>query len=205
MTTYKQKSKPVYEAPKEEEPKAPMEESVYKEYQPVEEYTTQEYWTPEYKDIEKKYSGEKHTKKQYIPEKTAEGYGKETADYLVANKGNNTIETYAENDVIEAGYGSDKIDAGAGDDWIWGITKAHNAKDEKYAREEYMEVDWMTGGEGKDIYALGTHDHAHYATNGAKDYAVITDYNAKEDAVMLHGDSENYVVGEMFDRDGITE
>ena len=58
-----------------------------------------------------------------------------------------------------------------------------------------MEVDWYISGGGKDIYALGTEQYAHYATNGAQDYAVIADYTA-EDTVMLHGTAENYVVAE---------
>ncbi|MEM8722411.1 MAG: hypothetical protein AAGE84_24480 [Cyanobacteria bacterium P01_G01_bin.39] len=207
MTTYKQEPKPVYEAPKVEEKEAPKAEYQYPEYQPVAEYMpaseyqptgeyqSTEYWKPAYEDIQEKYSGEKYAEKQYITEKETEAYGKDTADYLVANKKDNLIETYKENDVVEAGYGNDKIDTGEGDDWLWGISKGHNATEEKYSEEEYMEVDWYTSGAGQDIYALGTEKHAHYATNGAKDYAVITDYTA-EDTVMLHGTAENYVVGE---------
>ena len=195
MTTYKKEQKPGYEAPKMAEKEMPKTEKLYQEYQPIAEYKPVEYWTPEYKDIQEKYSEDEYAKKQYAPAKDTEVDGKKTADYSVGNGQNNVIKTYEGNDVIEASYGSDKIDAGTGDDWLWGMSKNHNPEDKKYSQEEYMEVDWYTGGEGKDIYALGTEKHAHYATNGAKDYAVITDYTA-EDTVMLHGTSENYVVAE---------
>ena len=212
MTTYNKEQKPVYEAPKPEEKEASKTEYQYQEYQPIaeytpaeygmpkyeevpEEYSEVEYWTPKYEDVQEKYSGDEYANKHYIPEHDTEGYGKDTADYLIANWKNNVIETYDGNDVIEAGYGNDKMDGGNGDDWLWGMSRSHNPEDEKYSQEEYMEVDWYTGGEGKDIYALGTEQYAHYATNGAKDYAVITDYTP-EDTVMLHGTSENYVVAE---------
>lgn len=210
MSTNYNEPKKAYEAPKYE---APKKEYEYEEYQPSQEYYeppakkdvyVDSYWTPTYEYIQDKYSEEKYPEKQYVPEKTEEGYGTGKADYLIANEYNNVLETYAKNDVIEAGYGSDKIDAGKGDDWLWGINKEHNAEDKKYAQEDYKEVDWLTGGKGKDIYALGTEKYAHYATNGEKDYAVITDYTAGKDAVMLHGASENYVVGESssLEKDG---
>ena len=189
MTTYYEQEKPVY--------KAPEPDYEYQEYEPIEEYKPVEYWTPAYENIEYKYAGKEYEAKQYLTEETKEVYeATEATDYVVGNQYDTEIATYDQNDIIEAGYGNDKIDAGAGDDWIWGISKAHKADDPKYAQEEYAEVDWYTGGAGKDIYALGTENYAHYATNGTKDYAIITDYTTADDTVMLHGTTENYVVGE---------
>lgn len=208
-TDYSQPDK-VYEAPKAE-----AEKYEYQKYEPVEDYYYEApaekeayvdyYWTPSYEYIQEQYySDEKYPTKEYMPEKTVEDYGSKKADYLIANEYDNVAKTYGQNDVIEAGYGSDKIDAGKGNDCLWGISKEHNAEDQKYAQEDYKETDWLTGGGGKDVYALGTEKYAHYATNGEKDYAVITDYTAGKDAVMLHGASENYVVGEStpIEKDG---
>ena len=201
MSTHYSQPNKTYEAPKAE-----VEKYEYQQYEPVEDYYYEapakkeayvdSYWTPSYEYIQEKYSDEKYPKKEYIPEKTVEDYGTKKADYLIGNEYDNVVKTYGQNDVIEAGYGSDKIDVGKGDDYLWGISKEHNAEDQKYSQEKYKEVDWLTGGEGKDVYALGTEKYAHYATNGEKDYAVITDYTAGKDAVMLHGASNNYVVGE---------
>ena len=175
-------------------PETDKTEYNYQEYQPVTEYKSAKYWTTTYEDVQEKYSGEDYAQKQYIANKEKEAYGQETADYLIANKKDNVIETYDGNDVVEAGYGNDKIDVGKGDDWLWGMSKEHDASKEKYSQAEYTEVDWFTAGEDKDVYALGTEKYAHYATNDSKDYAIITDYTA-EDTVMLHGTAENYVVG----------
>lgn len=192
QVTYTPEQDKAMEQPKMEQPKA---EYIYQEYQPVAEYQSKEYWMPAYEDIQEKYDLEKYPAKQYAAPEKQEVYGKETADYVIANKEKNIVETYEGNDVIEAGYGNDKIDAGEGDDWLWGMSKGHNAADKKYTQPEYEEVDWYTSGEGNDVYALGTEKYAHYASNGVKDYAIITDYTA-EDTVMLHGTAENYVVGE---------
>ncbi|MEM9509663.1 MAG: hypothetical protein AAGA16_18620 [Cyanobacteria bacterium P01_E01_bin.35] len=168
----------------------------YQQYKSVEEYKAPEYWTPSYEAIQEKYSAEKYEEKQYLPQTSKAGDGKKTADYLVGNEQENVVKTYESDDVVEGGYGNDKIDAGEGDDLIWGISPKHNAEDKKYTQPEYMEVDWLTGNAGQDIYAIGTEKYAHYATNGDQDYAVIKDYKIGEDAVMLHGTPENYVVGE---------
>lgn len=195
MTTYNQEKKVTYTPEAKKTVEANKPEYIYQQYQPVEEYKSDDYWMPAYEDIQKKYDSVKYPAKQYATPEKPEVYGKETADYVIAGKEHNWVETYGDNDVIEAGYGNDKIDAGEGDDWLWGISKEHNAADKKYAQPEYEEIDWYTAGEGKDIYALGTEKHAHYATNGIKDYAVLTDYTA-EDTVMLHGTAKNYVVGQ---------
>ncbi len=200
MSTYYNEPNKNYEAPEAE-----YEYKEYKEYAEYKApetgyetpgYEAPEYWTPTYQEIQEKYPEDKYADKQYLPGKTVEGYGTETADYVVGNEYSNFIYTYEEQDVVEAGYGNDKIDAGKGDDLIYGFTKEHNPMDEKYAQAEYAETDWYTGGEGKDIYALGTQEYAYYKANGEQDYAVIADYTAGEDAVMLYGAAENYVVGE---------
>ncbi|MGL5792936.1 MAG: calcium-binding protein [Waterburya sp.] len=129
-----------------EAPEAEYEYKQYKEYaeykapEPGYEnpgYEAPEYWTPTYQEVQEKYSDDKYAEKQYLPEETAEGYGKETADYVIGNQGDNVIQTYEEQDVVEGGYGSDKIDAGKGDDLIYGFAKEHNPMDEKYAQAEY--------------------------------------------------------------------
>jgi hypothetical protein len=208
MSDYYNEPNKGYEAPEAEYEYKEYKE--YAEYQAPEQgygyeapgYEAPEYWTPTYQEVQEKYPDEKYAEKQYLPGKTVEGYGKETADYVVGNEYSNVIETYEEQDVVEGGYGNDKMDAGKGDDLIYGFTKEHNPMDEKFAKEDYAETDWYTGGEGKDIYALGTTEYAYYGYNGEQDYAVIADYKIGEDAVMLYGTADNYIVGESATGEG---
>jgi Ca2+-binding RTX toxin-like protein len=87
--------------------------------------------------------------------------------------------------------GSDILDGGGGEDIIIGASPELGGGK--------GEVDEMTGGKGKDIFVLGTEDGVLYddgkkKKNGKKDYAVITDFNPKQDSMQLHGHRDDYFV-----------
>lgn len=62
------------------------------------------------------------------------------------------------------------------------------------------EFDTLTGGNGKDKFILGERNKSYYndgnnATLGAGDYALITDFDSKQDVIQLHGVASSYVLG----------
>ena len=87
-------------------------------------------------------------------------------------------------------YGDDTLDGGGGKDKIIGAAPELGGGKK--------EVDVMTGGKDKDTFVLGTEDGVLYddgkKKNGKKDYAVITDFNPKQDSMQLHGDRDDYFV-----------
>ena len=64
------------------------------------------------------------------------------------------------------------------------------------------EVDYLSGGSGKDIFVLGDKTRAYYndgnaAVNGTTDFAYIEDYNvAQKDVIRLKGSRANYDIVE---------
>ena len=57
----------------------------------------------------------------------------------------------------------------------------------------------MTGGQDKDTFVLGTehgvlYDDGKKKKNGRKDYAVITDFNPRQDSMQLHGGAGDYFI-----------
>jgi hypothetical protein len=88
-------------------------------------------------------------------------------------------------------FGNDTIDGGGGKDKIIGAAPESGGGK--------REVDEMTGGKDKDLFVLGTEDGVLYddgkkKKNGKKDYAVITDFNPKQDSMQLHGSRDDYFV-----------
>ena len=97
-------------------------------------------------------------------------------------------------------YGDDTLDGGGGKDKIIGAAPELGG-----GRKE---VDEMTGGQGKDLFVLGTEEGVLYDDgkkngNGRKDYAVITDFNPKQDSMQLHGESGDYFI-DRLQREGIS-
>lgn len=62
------------------------------------------------------------------------------------------------------------------------------------------EKDTLTGGLGKDVFALGSaagvfYDDGIAASNGREDYALITDFTVGEDSLRLRGAAKDYFLG----------
>lgn len=86
------------------------------------------------------------------------------------------------NDVLWGGLGSDRLDAAGSDD------------------AGKSEIDVLCGGGGKDTFVLGDAATGFYndgtsGTPGLQDYAMILDFNKKQDTIQLHGSAADYAMG----------
>ena len=118
--------------------------------------------------------------------------GNQNDDYLDGGKGRDTIAGGEGNDTLIGGLGNDLLQGDAGNDILTGVdTNAINPGLE--------EVDTLTGGGGSDIFRLGDasttyYDNRNDADAGDGDYALITDFNASEDIIQLHGNVSDYLL-----------
>jgi len=87
------------------------------------------------------------------------------------------------NDTIYGGVGNDTIYGGAGNDVLDGSDAIAAG---------YSEQDTLIGGGGADIFILGSASQSYYLGAGNQDYAVIKDFDASEDKVVLHGVAGSY-------------
>ncbi|MFK8185517.1 MAG: NF038122 family metalloprotease [Phormidesmis sp.] len=87
------------------------------------------------------------------------------------------------NDFIVGGIGSDTLEGGSGNDVLDGTD---------VIAAGYFEKDVLSGGLGADIFIVGNADQSYYLGGGMEDYATITDFNAFEDMIQLHGSASDY-------------
>ncbi|MEM6449504.1 MAG: NF038122 family metalloprotease [Cyanobacteria bacterium P01_D01_bin.105] len=87
------------------------------------------------------------------------------------------------NDFLYGGIGSDTLEGGGGNDVLEGSDAIAAG---------YLEQDLLSGGLGSDTFILGNTDQAYYLGGGTQDYALITDFDASEDIVQLHGSASDY-------------
>ena len=91
-------------------------------------------------------------------------------------------------DTLFGGDGDDTLTGGSGDDLLFGTQTGVSAQGE---------IDILTGGAGYDWFVLGNEDFTYYNdgdryAHGFGDYAVITDFNAYDDTILLHGSRSQY-------------
>ncbi|MFQ3616166.1 MAG: Calx-beta domain-containing protein [Cyanobacteriota bacterium] len=89
--------------------------------------------------------------------------------------------------------GNDRINARGGHDILIGI----NPDTRTPGRNE---LDQLTGGGGRDLFVLGDRQQVYYndgnrSRAGLQDYALIKDFNHKQDAIQLHGKASDYRLG----------
>jgi serralysin len=94
-----------------------------------------------------------------------------------------------DNDTLFGDAGGDTLQGGKGDDRLVGY-------DIKQQSPTY-EADTLTGGAGKDTFVVGDKDEIRYMdadpqSSGEYDYALITDFNIKEDTIQLKGSAQMY-------------
>jgi Ca2+-binding RTX toxin-like protein len=112
-------------------------------------------------------------------------YGGDGNDRLGGDTGNDTLYGGAGNDLLIGNVGNDLVSGGKGNDWIVGSNP--------YPPELGLglpEIDTLTGGSGSDIFFLGEftigqNTKVFYDQLGNQDYALITDFNVKEDFIQL--------------------
>ena len=111
-------------------------------------------------------------------------------DLELGSRSSDKLKGSKKSETMIGAYGDDTLDGGGGKDKIIGACpESGGGKNE---------IDEMTGGQDKDVFVLGTEDGVLYddgkKKNGKKDYAVITDFNPKQDSMQLHGDRDDYFV-----------
>lgn len=89
--------------------------------------------------------------------------------------------------------GNDRINARGGHDILIGV----NPNTRTPGRNE---IDQLTGGGGRDLFVLGDRQRVYYndgnrSRAGLQDYALIKDFNRKQDAIQLHGKASDYRLG----------
>ena len=95
-------------------------------------------------------------------------------DTLEGHEGNDTLFGDEDRDILRGGVGDDDIFGGQGDDTIYGGQ-----------RGTHVEIDYLTGNEGQDLFVLGSYHGNYYAQAGNSDYALITDFEVGQDRVLL--------------------
>lgn len=117
-------------------------------------------------------------------------YGGAGNDSLYGNSGNDRADGGDGNDSLIGSYGNDVLVGGNGDDYITGAWFAYPDTTGPQSVGQ-GEIDTLTGGAGKDTFKLWGGSGrlggkvAHYNSGGVDSYALITDFNPKEDVIEL--------------------
>ncbi len=107
-------------------------------------------------------------------------------DYLDGQKGQDILIGGDGNDTLMGGLGKDLLTGESGNDILTGV-------DINAINPGIEEIDTLTGGGGSDIFVLGDVNNTYY-DNLDNDYALITDFNASEDSIQLHGKADDYLL-----------
>ncbi len=108
---------------------------------------------------------------------------------ILGDQEDNILEGTTENDTILGLAGNDILDGSEGNDILQGSSLTTAG-----------EIDILTGGTGSDSFVLGTparvfYDDGNNTSNGAGDYALITDFNPNVDVIQLGWSKDNYILG----------
>jgi hypothetical protein len=103
---------------------------------------------------------------------------------------------------------NDDITGTDGDDILWGGL-GNDTLSGAGAEGGVGEVDWLTGGGGKDRFALGNTQQVFYddgasLTAGWSDFAAILDFNKYHDVIQLHGTMDAYQLAALPEELGIS-
>ena len=125
--------------------------------------------------------------------------GGEGNDNLSGGQGSDEISGGLGNDTITGGEGSDILNGDEGNDVLAGTTADSQQPDE---------IDILTGGLGSDRFILGDENGVYYDDGdplslGESDFALITDFNADQDLIQLHGPREFYYLDFFTTSDGL--
>jgi serralysin len=118
-------------------------------------------------------------------------YGEDSND-IIGGEEWDTLYGGAGKDTLLGGNGYDVLVGGDGNDKLIGAAISGS-----FAGFGAFEQDTLTGGLGSDTFVLGDATRAYYndgdpVFDGQFDYALITDFNATQDVIQLHGSSEFY-------------
>ncbi|ESA34313.1 aphp domain-containing protein [Leptolyngbya sp. Heron Island J] len=124
--------------------------------------------------------------------------GTDAADFFQGLRGDDDILGFGGDDELRGGRGDDFVIGGTGSDIVNGnrgddlligvdLDNALNVNGDQ--------IDILIGGFGDDAFILGDTTQSYYNSTSSTDYAVIADYTAGEDVIMLHGSAGNYSLG----------
>jgi Ca2+-binding RTX toxin-like protein len=131
-------------------------------------------------------------------------------DTLFGEAGDDRLFGSTGNDVIYGGNGNDLVNGDTGNDQLFG----ENGNDiltgvDTFAPQELIgqgEIDTLTGGRGKDTFALGAvltngrkavfYNDGNPNTPGLGDYGLIKDFTPSQDTIRLVGNSSDYSLGQ---------
>jgi len=120
-------------------------------------------------------------------------------DMIIGHGGNDYLHGQNGHDSVEGGAGKDTLLGGSGHDTLWGDAAndylSGGRGDDILTGADVMtngvgEIDRLKGNRGADIFVLGTDSTAFYddgdnTSNGLTDYALILDFNSREDVIQL--------------------
>ena len=117
-------------------------------------------------------------------------YGNQDNDSIYGGVGESTIYGGQGDDMVCGDSGNDDVYGDKGKDTVIGV-------DPKSSRPGIGEIDSLTGGEESDTFILGSKLSAYYndgntKDKGLSDYAIVTDFNSKEDFILLSGSASGY-------------
>ncbi|HAG82532.1 MAG TPA: hypothetical protein DCL61_15555 [Cyanobacteria bacterium UBA12227] len=112
---------------------------------------------------------------------------------ILGDQEENLLDGTIENDTILGLAGNDTLNGNEGNDILQGSSLTTAG-----------EIDNLTGGIGADTFVLGTparvfYDDNNDTTDGAGDYALITDFNPNVDIIQLGWSKDKYILGAVPD------
>jgi len=117
--------------------------------------------------------------------------GERGHDSLRGDMGNDTVRGGDGDDTIYGGKGNDSLLGDKGDDYLSGDLGDDTLDGIGRDRESVGEIDTLVGGEGANLFILGTTNTVYYNDpspgSGYGDYALIEDFNASQDRLQLKG------------------
>lgn len=116
------------------------------------------------------------------------GFGKDTQ---LGSDGNDILKGGFGNDIQIGGNGDDSLNGGFGNDELTGVGNNFGMG----------EIDILNGGFGRDTFNLGDKNNVFYHGKGIFDYALIEDFRANQDTIVLKGEVSDYVLGTTNDGD----
>lgn len=96
---------------------------------------------------------------------------------------------FGSDDIQFGGNGNDTLNGGFGNDTLNGVGETGGVG----------EIDRLTGGFGKDTFNLGDENNVFYHGKGIFDYALIKDFRASQDTIVLNGEKSDYVLATIED------
>ena len=114
--------------------------------------------------------------------------GQHNGRIVTSTAGDDVITGSAARDLLLGGQGSDRLKGDAGNDTLIGV--APNSQ-----TPGALQIDYLSGGTGKDTFVLGDTDSAYYnfgVANQVLDIAIIEDFSSGDDKIQLHGQASNY-------------